>query len=122
MDLEQEPTRQPDAYDEPDGNRAKYPPGTALTLDTDTLRKLGIGVDQLPQIGQRFNIAGSVTVTAAEREQGEIEDEASVTFQLTELTLADPDEAARTAPKPERPVQSQGGDPLAERLFGKRES
>ena len=73
----------PDVKDGP-----KYPYGTCLTLDGDTIEKLGL--DPLPKVGTQVRLDAIATVTSISSRQtfgGETRD--CVELQVTDLALGD---------------------------------
>jgi hypothetical protein len=72
-----------------------YPWGLSLTLDEESLDKLGI---DLPKVGKRLMVAARVDVTAVSSNKSESGERRSVSLQITDLSVepekADQDDAA----------------------------
>lgn len=71
-----------------ENNGPRYPMGLQICLDEDTLRKLAMG---LPQVGDRFTLAGLVEVLAVSKDPGQIEDDKHVRLQIVAMELGNQD-------------------------------
>jgi hypothetical protein len=83
---------------EDDDETPKYPYGLELTLDSESLEKLGIGVSNLPKVGQQMQLAANVEVKSVgmNEYQGESKPNLHVCLQITAMELsggAAPDQA-----------------------------
>jgi hypothetical protein len=64
----------------------QYPYGLALSLDNESLDKLGLG---LPEVGSKFALHAMVEVTSVSAsEHGKGEKQRSVSLQITDMALA----------------------------------
>src|SRR6185369_6092978 len=63
-------------------DRARYPYGLQLNLDTAALEKLGIA-DDLPEVGESYVLVAKVDVTGGSSQ--------SLSLQITEMCLEDGD-------------------------------
>lgn len=63
----------------------KYPWGLTLCLDDSTLAKLGI--DALPQVGQRMQLTAVVEVCSTSQHANQDGTEKSVSLQITKMGL-----------------------------------
>lgn len=74
------------------GDAPDYPWGLTITLDNDTIEKLGLA-DDLPEAGESMVVqAKADVVTVSSRGTGTAI-ERSVTLQITDLSVVDPDDA-----------------------------
>lgn len=71
-------------------DRPRYPWGLTLTLDTDSLDKLGI--DDLPEVGESYMLVAKCDVTSCSSNMSEGGSSRSISLQLTDLALADGDD------------------------------
>ncbi len=66
----------------------RYPWGLSLTLDEDSLDKLGMSA--LPEVGETRHLMAAVTVTSCSSNESESGKHRSVTLQITEMALGEP--------------------------------
>ena len=66
-------------------SRDKYPYGLSLTLDADSLKKLGI--KDLPTVGDEFEIEAMVRVTSVSKNASETNDSTRVELQITKMMI-----------------------------------
>jgi hypothetical protein len=78
-----------------------YPWGLSLTLDNDSLEKLGI---DLPKVGKTLMVTARVDVTGVSSNESESGKNRSVSLQITDLSVS--------------PGEGEGGD-AAEKLYPK---
>jgi hypothetical protein len=75
------------------GSRESYPYGLSLTLDADSLKKLGI--KDLPTVGDEFEITAMARVTSVSKNASETNDSTRVELQITQMCVeSEADEAA----------------------------
>lgn len=71
------------------GNAPKYPYGLCLSLNDDSLKKLGIA--DLPPVGSQLMVMAHVTVTSVRSSQQQDGDkESGVDLQITDMSLSAP--------------------------------
>lgn len=68
-----------------EGDRPLYPWGLSISLDSDTLDKLGIKT--LPEVGDSYMLVAMVDVTSTSSNESEGGKNRSVGLQLTDLCL-----------------------------------
>lgn len=68
-----------------------YPYGLRIHLDNESLKRLGIGEGNLPQVGQRFAIKGLAEVTVVRKEDGQMEQGYCLDLQIQQFELAAPE-------------------------------
>src|SRR6185369_6576942 len=71
-------------------DRARYPYGLQLNLDTAALEKLGIA-DDLPEVGESYVLVAKVDVTSVSSNKHEGGSSQSLSLQITEMCLEDGD-------------------------------
>lgn len=71
-----------------------YPHGLCLNLDTETLRKLGIGGGNLPRVGQRFQLNAIVEVVEVSKGDGNTEADYGVELQVQQMELGNDQQRA----------------------------
>ena len=71
-----------------ENNGPAYPYGLTISLDTDSLRKLAMG---LPQVGDVFELCAMVEVTSVSKDANQIEDRKNVELQITTMDLKSPE-------------------------------
>ncbi len=71
-----------------------YPSGLCLYLNAETLRKLGIGEGNLPQVGQEFAMRARVEVVSVSKSEGQIETGLQVELQVTHMQLGNEQQMA----------------------------
>ena len=69
----------------------QYPYGLQIRLDNESLKRLGIGEGNLPQVGQRFAISGLAEVVEVSKEDGQTEKGYCVELQIQQIELAAPE-------------------------------
>ncbi len=74
----------------------KYPWGLCLTLDDDTLSKLGI---PLPEVSNTFTLVANVEVIRASANKSQEGTELRCEMQITDMRLIDPNNAPDKAAK-----------------------
>jgi len=81
------------------GDRPRYPWGLSITLDTDTLDKLGL--KKLPEVGAEFYLCASADVVSLSSNESEGGKNRSLSLQITALSLEleDDTDAAGAADK-----------------------
>lgn len=91
MDMKQKPvspaTMLSDAADD-----GAYPEGLCIELDNETLKRLGIGGGNLPQVGQRVMVCAIGEVVEVCKEDGMLDKGYCVEIQLQQLELNPPEE------------------------------
>ncbi len=93
IDMKMQPTGGPTLLSN-EAEEPGYPPGLCLYLNADTLRKLGIGEGNLPQVGQHFGMHGRVEVVSVSKHDGQIETGLQVELQVTHLELGNEQQRA----------------------------
>jgi hypothetical protein len=92
-------SREPMPCESTPSDRPVYPWGLSLTLDDETLTKLGI--DSLPKVSSALLLTARVEVTACEerevRHESRTEQRRSVSLQITDAALTEPDGTANAA-------------------------
>ena len=83
-------------------SRDTYGYGTAVTLDADALKKLGI--KELPEVGDEYHIVAIGKVTSTAKSASENNESTRVEIQLThmDLTHEDAAEEAKETPAEEK--------------------
>lgn len=71
-------------------DRPRYPWGLTLNLETEALKKLGIG-KELPAIGESYLLIAKVDVISAASNESEGGSRRSLGLQITEMCFEDPD-------------------------------
>jgi hypothetical protein len=66
-------------------DRPQYPYGLQLRLDNDTIQKLGI--DDMPKVGDTFELEGKAVVTSVSQNESKGETRRSIELQLTKCCL-----------------------------------
>jgi hypothetical protein len=74
-----------------ENNGPQYPYGLTITLDNAALKKLAMG--QLPQVGEQMTLKALVEVVGVNKSGGQIENDRTVTLQITAMQFGD-DEAS----------------------------
>jgi hypothetical protein len=67
------------------GDRPRYPWGLSITLDEDSLDKLGM--DTMPDVGESLQLSALVDVTACSSNETDSGKRRSVSLQITDLAL-----------------------------------
>lgn len=75
-----------------EGDQPLYPWGLSISLDTETLTKMGI--DTLPDVGESYMLIAKVDVTNVSSNESEGGKSRSVGLQITDLCLEDADSIA----------------------------
>lgn len=70
--------------------RDQYPWGMRITLNNDTLEKLGVNSKSLPSVGDVVSIIGMAKVCAVSTHTEDEGEESSVEMQITDIGLAPP--------------------------------
>lgn len=78
---------QKDAVEPSSADRPRYPWGLSISLDTDTLDKLGMKT--LPDVGEAYMLVARVDVTGVSSNESEGGKARSVSLQITDLCLED---------------------------------
>jgi len=68
----------------PSPERPRYPWGLSISLDNDTLEKLGL---ELPKVGSELLLAAKVTVTSVSANEGSEGVYRNVSLQITDLAF-----------------------------------
>lgn len=68
-----------------------YPEELRIELNNESLKRLGIGEGNLPQVGQRFAISGLAEVVEVCKEDGQLEKGFCVELQIQQFELAPPE-------------------------------
>lgn len=76
-------------------DRPRYPWGLSVSLDTDSLKKLGI--EELPAVGESYLLVANVDVSSVSSNASEGGSQKSLSLQITEMCLEDADEKTDTA-------------------------
>ena len=84
-----------------------YPYGLCLSLDEDILEKLGLGDEELPEVGDMIHLVAMARVTScseSEREnaKGEKEKCCRIELQITHLAAEDEDDETEETERAER--------------------
>lgn len=95
MKLTPEEAKQENGMDAVAGEQRAYPYGLCLSLDDETLTKLGLS--QPPAVGTRMVLHALVEVTTTSQYENQDGKDLSVSLQVTDMELADA--AANTDPK-----------------------
>jgi hypothetical protein len=91
-------------------SRDTYGYGTAVTLDADALKKLGI--KELPEVGDEYHIVAVGKVTSTAKNASENNESTRVEIQLTHMDLTHEDaaeEAKETPAEEKREMYKLGG-------------
>lgn len=75
-----------------EGDRPRYPWGLSVNLDKDSLEKLEI--DDLPKVGESYLLVAMVDVVGVSSNESEGGSNKSVSLQITDMCLEDPDSKA----------------------------
>ena len=73
-------------------NMPDYPWGLCIDLDDESLKKLGI--TDLPEVGDEYQLTAIAKVTRISSSADEKEQENRLTLQITQMSLDDSDETA----------------------------
>lgn len=95
----------------------RYPYGTCLYLDSDTIKKLGIAGDEdgggMPKVGTEFVIVGRARVKGTSQRESQDGTYASLDLQLVKLGIEPAPQgetlAQKAYSKPTLPKTAQGG-------------
>lgn len=77
---------------------SKYPYGVSISLDNDTLKKLGI--TELPEMGDEYQIIGVAKVTHASSASSEAGQNTSMELTITHLNLTHEDDVEEKSESP----------------------
>ena len=88
-------------------SRGAYEYGTAITLNADSLKKLGI--KELPEVGDEYHIVAIGKVVATAQNASENNESTRVEIQLTHMDLTHEDEAKETPAEEKREVFGKQG-------------
>jgi hypothetical protein len=83
-----------------------YSESLRIELDNESLKRLGIGSGNLPQVGQKFAISGLAEVVEVCKEDGLLEEGYCVELQIQQFELAAP-EALNAKPAANEQQQAQ---------------
>lgn len=72
-----------------------YPYGLSVSLEEDSIQKLGI--DKLPEIGQKFALNAIVEVTSISDYQSQENRNRCIRLQITDMELAGPPKEEKSA-------------------------
>lgn len=70
--------------------RDQYPWGLRITLNNDTLQKLGVNSKNLPSVGDVVSVMGMAKVCSVSTHTADDGDESTVELQITDIGLAPP--------------------------------
>lgn len=79
-----------------------YPYELRITFNEKMLKKLGIGLDQLPDIGDKIDLRAMACVTSVSCNETEAGQTCRVEMQIEEIALEN--EIEEETPKPSRPA------------------
>jgi hypothetical protein len=88
----------------------KYPYGTKICLDAQTLRKLAIGEGTIPQVGEKMMLNAQVEVVEVSKSEDQIEAGYSIELQITGMEFVTEDDGMNEQQKSYQKISRMYGN------------